>query len=595
MIKFPYGVSDFHRIRTDGYLYVDRSTHIPLLEDAGRQLIFLRPRRFGKSLLLSMLANYYDVRTAADFDLLFGNLAIGKQPTAERNQYLILRWDFSKVSAQGDIEQIKRNLFAHVNVAIQGFLFTYASNLTSTPEIQTDNAIASFEALCNAVQSSGQQLYLLIDEYDNFANDVLMQDPTDTRRYHDLLEGEGILKTLFKIVKASASEGKISRVFITGVSPVVLSDMTSGYNVATSIYLEPRFNELCGLTQEELTPLVAQVLNECGQDSSQQTSVSETLRQFYNGYRFCHRTERPLMYNPTLCFYFLRHYQLECEPPRQILDGNLAMDAGRIRYIAALPNGHSIIGQIVDDEHPIALQALENQFGVEKLREVQQDSRYMLSLLYFFGVLTIRDIGELGKMVLGVPNLVIRGLYVERLKRHALPRPQDDQLAEHLAEQFYQSADLQPLVDFMENKYFAVFNNRDYCWSNELTVKTAFLTLLFNDTWYIMDSESALQRRYSDLVMIIRPSMRHYATLKDFIFEFKYLKLDELKLTGEQLREKSTAALEALPQVQQALQDALEQLRAYQPVLAAKYQEPERLYCLAVVALGFERVIWRIL
>ena len=595
MIKFPYGVSDFHRIRTDGYLYVDRSTHIPLLEDAGRQLIFLRPRRFGKSLLLSMLANYYDVRTAADFDLLFGNLAIGKQPTAERNQYLILRWDFSKVSAQGDIEQIKRNLFAHVNVAIQGFLFTYASNLTSTPQIQTDNAIASFEALCNAVQSSGQQLYLLIDEYDNFANDVLMQDPTDTRRYHDLLEGEGILKTLFKIVKASASEGKISRVFITGVSPVVLSDMTSGYNVATSIYLEPRFNELCGLTQEELTPLVAQVLNECGQDSSQQTSVSETLRQFYNGYRFCHRTERPLMYNPTLCFYFLRHYQLECEPPRQILDGNLAMDAGRIRYIAALPNGHSIIGQIVDDEHPIALQALENQFGVEKLREVQQDSRYMLSLLYFFGVLTIRDIGELGKMVLGVPNLVIRGLYVERLKRHALPRPQDDQLAEHLAEQFYQSADLQPLVDFMENKYFAVFNNRDYCWSNELTVKTAFLTLLFNDTWYIMDSESALQRRYSDLVMIIRPSMRHYATLKDFIFEFKYLKLDELKLTGEQLREKSTAELEAMPQVQQALQDALEQLRAYQPVLAAKYQEPERLYCLAVVALGFERVIWRIL
>ncbi len=595
MIKFPYGVSDFHRIRTDGYLYVDHSTHIPLLEDAGRQLIFLRPRRFGKSLLLSMLANYYDVRTAADFDMLFGNLAIGKQPTAERNQYLILRWDFSKVSAQGDIEQIKRNLFAHVNVAIQGFLFTYASNLTSTPQIQTDNAIASFEALCNAVQSSGQQLYLLIDEYDNFANDVLMQDPTDTRRYHDLLEGEGILKTLFKIVKASASEGKISRVFITGVSPVVLSDMTSGYNVATSIYLEPRFNELCGLTQEELTPLVAQVLNECGQDSSQQTSVSETLRQFYNGYRFCHRTERPLMYNPTLCFYFLRHYQLECEPPRQILDGNLAMDAGRIRYIAALPNGHSIIGQIVDDEHPIALQALENQFGVEKLREVQQDSRYMLSLLYFFGVLTIRDIGELGKMVLGVPNLVIRGLYVERLKRHALPRPQDDQLAEHLAEQFYQSADLQPLVDFMENKYFAVFNNRDYCWSNELTVKTAFLTLLFNDTWYIMDSESALQRRYSDLVMIIRPSMRHYATLKDFIFEFKYLKLDELKLTGEQLREKSTAELEAMPQVQQALQDALEQLRAYQPVLAAKYQEPERLYCLAVVALGFERVIWRIL
>ncbi|MEN9423934.1 MAG: hypothetical protein RL122_1317 [Pseudomonadota bacterium] len=593
MIQFPYGISDFQRIRIQNMLYIDRTASIPSIEKAGEQLIFLRPRRFGKSLLLSMLANYYDVKTAGEFATLFGDLAIGQQPTPEHNQYLILRWDFSKVSAQGDIEQIKRNLFAHVNIAIQGFLTYYQAYLTATPQLYADNAIASFESLCNAVQNSGHSLYLLIDEYDNFANDVLMQNAANEQRYLDLLEGEGILKTLFKIIKASASEGKISRVFITGVSPVVLSDMTSGYNVATSIYLEPRFNELCGLTQEELTPLVAQVLTECGQDQTEQASVLETLRQFYNGYRFCHRTERPLMYNPTLCFYFLRHYQQECEPPRKILDGNLAMDAGRIRYMAALPNGHSIIDQIMNDEHPVMLQELENQFGVEKLREVQQDSRYMLSLLYFFGVLTIRDIGELGKLVLGVPNLVIRGLYVERLKRHALPRPQDDQLAESLAEKFYQTANLQPLADFMESKYFAVFSNRDYCWSNELTVKTAFLTLLFNDTWYIMDSETALQRRYSDLVMIIRPSMRHYATLKDFIFEFKYLKLDDLKLTGEQLREKSVTELEAMPQVQQALQNALAQLRAYQPVLAAKYQQPERLYCLAVVALGFERVVWQ--
>jgi hypothetical protein len=395
MIKFPYGVSDFHLIRTDGYLYVDRSAFIPLLEDAGRQLIFLRPRRFGKSLLLSMLANYYDVRTADNFPLLFGDLAIGQQPTAEHNQYLILRWDFSKVSAQGDAEQIKRNLFAHVNVAIQGFLVTYESNLTSTPHIQADNAIASFESLCNAVQSSGQHLYLLIDEYDNFANDVLMQDVSDEKRYRDLLEGEGILKTLFKIIKASASEGKISRVFITGVSPVVLSDMTSGYNVATSIYLDEDFNTLCGLLESELETLVQHTVQGCGLPDTQAPVVMETLQQFYNGYRFCTDITQPTVYNPTLCFYFLRHYQKKCQPPEKMLDGNLAMDAGRIRYIAALPNGHSIIDQIVDDEHPVTLQELEDQFGVEKLREVQQDSRYMLSLLYFFGVLTIRDIGEL--------------------------------------------------------------------------------------------------------------------------------------------------------------------------------------------------------
>lgn len=595
MIKFPYGVSDFHRIRTDNYLYLDRSAFIPLLEDAGRQLVFLRPRRFGKSLLLSMLANYYDVRTVAEFPLLFGDLAIGQQPTAEHNQYLILRWDFSKVSAQGDIEQIKRSLFVHLNHAIQEFALRYKALLNHPVVINEADGLDSFQSLLNMAQDSGYAIYLLIDEYDNFANDILMQDVSDAKRYHDLLEGEGILKTLFKIVKASASEGKISRVFMTGVSPLVLSDMTSGYNVATNIYLDEDFNTLCGLHDNELTTLVKHTVTGCGLPETQAAVVMETLQQFYNGYRFCSDMAQPTVYNPTLCFYFLRHYQKKCQPPEKMLDSNLAMDAGRIRYIAALPNGHSIIDQIVDEEHPVSLQGLEDQFGVEKLREVQQDSRYMLSLLYFFGVLTIRGIGSLGNLVLGVPNLVIRGLYVESLKRQALPRPQDDQLAERLAEQFYQTADLQPLVDFMEQKYFTVFSNRDYCWSNELTVKTAFLTLLFNDIWYIMDSETALQRRYSDLVMIIRPSMRHYATLKDFIFEFKYLKLDDLKLTGEQLREKSRAELATLPQVQQALQDALTQLQAYRPVLEGKYQQPERLYCLAVVALGFERVVWQML
>ncbi|MGB3918024.1 MAG: AAA family ATPase [Thiothrix litoralis] len=595
MIKFPYGISDFHRIRTDDYLYVDRTAFIPVLEEAGRQLIFLRPRRFGKSLLLSMLANYYDVKTTGEFDTLFGNLAIGQQPTPEHNQYLILRWDFSKVSAQGDLEHIRSSLFQHINQAIKDFVRQYQAQLTFSVDIYDDDALGSFQSVVNVAKSSGYTVYLLIDEYDNFANDVLIQDTTDAARYRELLQGEGILKTLFKIIKASASEGKIARVFITGVSPIVLSDMTSGYNVATSIYLDEDFNSLCGLTENELSTLVQQTAQSCALPPTQTATVMETLQQFYNGYRFCADMTQTTVYNPTLCFYFLRHYQKKCQAPEKMLDGNLAMDAGRIRYIAALPQGSTVIDHILDEQNPAMLQELENQFGVENLREVQQDSHYMLSLLYYFGVLTIIGRNGLGKLILGIPNLVIHSLYVERLKQHALPRTQDEQWASHLAEQFYQTADLQPLADFMEHKYFAVFSNRDYCWSNELTVKTAFLTLLFNDTWYIMDSETALQRRYSDLVMIIRPSMRHYAPLKDFIFEFNYLKLDDLKLTGEQLREKSVAELEAMPPVQKALQDALVQLRQYRPVLESKYQQPERLYCLAVVALGFERVVWRLL
>ena len=595
MIRFPYGISNFQRIREDGFLYLDRTHHIHDLEESGDQLVFLRPRRFGKSLLLSTLANYYDIKTADQFDTLFGGLEVGRNPTPERNTYLILRWDFSKVSAQGSLDDIKSSLFNHLNARVEGFIQSYQDVLRFPIRIQDNDALASFQSLTNAVQGSGQQLYLLIDEYDNFANDVLVRDPHNSRRYKDLLEGEGILKSLFKIVKGSVTEGSIARVFITGVSPLVLADMTSGYNVATDISLMPRFNALCGITQQELGGLVTGVLQHCGQDDNQRDGLLQTLKQFYNGYRFCDQLDKPLLYNPILCFYFLRHYQEECTAPRQMLDGNLMMDAARIRYLASQPSGFGVVERILDEENTITLDVLENRFGVEKLADLQQDERYLLSLLYYFGVLTIVDTDILGKLTLGIPNLVTRALYVEELRQRILPAPKDRIAVANMAEKFYQSADLQPLADYLEQTYFTAFSNRDYAWSNELTIKTAFLTLLFNDIYYVVDSETALQRRYADLTLIIRPSMRQYPTLKDIVLEFKYLSLADLKLSGEAVREQSREALAQLPAVQAALNAALQQLQHYRDVLAEKYQQPERLRCIAVVALGFDRVVWQAL
>lgn len=591
MITFPYGISDFNHIRSKGMLYVDRTACVPALETAGQQLLFLRPRRFGKSLLLSMLANYYDINKAAEFTRLFGDLAVGADPTLEHNQYLILQWDFSKVSAQGDVGTITQNLFDHVNASIEGFLQRYQDRLKFPVTIHAENAIASFESLGNSVKNSGQQLYLLIDEYDNFANEVLMQTRPDEARYKTLLHGEGILKTLFKAIKGGASEGKVGRVFITGVSPVVMSDMTSGYNVATSIYLDNEFNSLCGLTTSELQGLVETVTAQCQQPATTAATMLETMRVFYNGYRFCYDTTRERVYNPTLCFYFLRHFQKNCQPPEQILDGYLAMDAGKIHYIASQPGGDAVIQRALDEQHVLQVDTLEEKFGVETLQTLQQGERFMISLLYFFGVLTITGRGAIGELAFGVPNLVIRRLYLEELRKRALPAPQDTDTVRHLAGAFYQSADLQPLVDFMESKYFAVFNNRDYRWSNELTIKTAFLTLLFNDTYYIMDSETALQRRYSDLTLIVRPNMRQYPALLDMVLEFKYLGLKELGVSAEQVRGMSRAELQQLPLVVTALQDATQQLQQYRAVLAEKYREPHRLRCLAVVALGFERLV----
>ena len=424
MIRFPYGISNFHAIRMESYLYLDRTHHIPLLEEAGKQLVFLRPRRFGKSLLLSTLANYYDIKTADQFDTLFGGLEVGHNPTPERNSYLILRWDFSKVSAQGDIEQIKSSLFKHLNETIKAFNRDYAALLQCDADIDTD-ALASFQSLYNIVSNSGQQIYLLIDEYDNFANEVLVRDPHNSRRYQDLLEGEGILKSLFKIIKGSAAEGKIGRVFITGVSPLVLADMTSDYNVATDISHDEYYSSLCGITPTELQELVQTVVKQCGQSDDQATAIMVTLREFYNGYRFCSKLEHTTVYNPILCFYFLRHYQRYCTDPRQMLDGNLMMDAARIRYLASQPSGTGVVERILDEESTITLDVLETRFGVEKLADLQQDESYLLSLLYYFGVLTIVDTDILGKLTLGIPNLVTRALYVDELRQRILPAPKD--------------------------------------------------------------------------------------------------------------------------------------------------------------------------
>ena len=232
-MKFPYGICDFQKIIREGYFYADRTDLIPLLEETGDQLLFLRPRRFGKSLLLSVLENYYDLARADRFEQIFGQLHIGRNPTGKQNSYFVLKWDFSAVSPQGATEEIRRNLHDYLNDRMKFFSDYYRDRLATEIRLDRNNALSSFQSLLNAVQQSGHPLYLLIDEYDNFANEVMVSaEQRKGTDYAALLSGEGDLKALFKVIKSAAAGQGLDRVFITGVSPVVLSDITSGYNVA---------------------------------------------------------------------------------------------------------------------------------------------------------------------------------------------------------------------------------------------------------------------------------------------------------------------------------------------------------------------------
>lgn len=438
-----------------------------------------------------MLENYYDVAKADQFERLFGGLAIGRAPTPTHNRYFVLKWDFSVVAVYGDADAIVRSLHEYLNSRIQDFAVYYRDFLPTAIDLHPTNALVSFQSLLTAVRATPYRLYLLIDEYDNFANEIVMSAQAGGRgRYEALLHGEGALKTVFKAIKAASAGAGLDRVFITGVSPVVLSDLTSGYNVARSIAAHAVLHDLCGLTEPE-----------------------------------------------------------------------------------------------------IAVGALADRFGVTEMLREDQETNFIASLIYFLGVLTIGGLTPTGKLILTIPNLVVRRLYVEQTRDLLLPGGRAGDDGRQAAERFCQDGDLGPLCQFIEQRYFRVFDNRDYRWADELTVKTAFLTLLFNDMAYIMDSEPALERTHADLVMIVRPDMRQYQLL-DLLLEFKFVTLPEARLTGEQARGLSVAELRALPVMQRKQAEARAKLQSYRRTLQARYGDPLRLRAYAVVALGFERLAW---
>ncbi len=590
-MKFPYGISDFYKISSNDYFYIDRTDKLYFIEQGGDHLLFLRPRRFGKSLLLSMLENYYDLAKADEFAALFGHLAIGKNPTPKHNQYFILNWDFSVISPVGKPEEIKQNLYDHINGRIENCAVLYGNWLPSKVNINTNNALESLQSLLTAVQQTPYKLYLLIDEYDNIANEIMMLGQENSEeRYKSLLYGEGIFKTIFKTLKSLSSGRGLDKVFICGVSPVMMTDVTSGYNIARDIYLESELNDLCGFHEAEIKSTLEQISSECDLPNDKADEALTMMKQFYNGYAFSYE-QKPTIYNPTLALYFMDHFQKHCDYPRDLLDSNLAMDRNKIQYIAQLPKGKSFIQDVLNKESPMIVEKLSRRFGLQDMITEHKDRAFMGSLLYYLGVLTMQGNVETGDLQLIIPNLVVRKLYIEQIQRILLPDINRDE-ALQTAKLLYTKGDMQPLCDFVEQSYFTIFDNRDYRWSNELTIKTVFLSLLFNDTFYIMESETSLDRGYADLIMIIRPDMRKYQLL-DILIEFKYLSLKEVALSGSDLRALSRDELKALSPVQTKLSESGTKLKDYVQSLKKNYGSDLRLHSYSLVSIGFDKLIWQ--
>ncbi len=315
---------------------------------------------------------------ADEFEQLFGNLAISKNPTGLRNLYFILEWDFSSVNPMGAAAEIQARLYHYINGTIKDFALYYKHLLPIEIEIYPDDAQASFQSLLLAVRQTSHKLYLLIDEYDNFANELMMSGEVSKERYKALVYGEGCLKALFKVVKSATKGLGLDRAFITGVSPVVMRDMTSGHNIAESIDLMPTFNDMCGFTETEIAAALKQISKNCRFADDEAGKSLEIMKRYYNGYRFTYRYA-DCIYNPTMALYFMKYLQVTGEYPKEMLDDNMAMDRGKLMYIAGLPDGDEMIMDALNENNPIVISSLARRFGVEDMLYAAKDGTFMAS------------------------------------------------------------------------------------------------------------------------------------------------------------------------------------------------------------------------
>ena len=369
-----------------------------------------------------------------------------------------------------------------------------------------------------------------------------------------------------------------------------MSDITSGYNIAKNIYLNPPLNDICGFTAQEIDGALEKIAKECGLEKQAVQESGALIKTYYNGYKFAPDAEN-VVYNPTLSLYFLDHLCENGKYPDEMLDANLATDDAKLEYIAQISAGRQMLLELLRKNRTVAIPKLTNRFSMrDMIDDSSRDNIFMKTFLYYFGVLTVSGRSDEGKILLTIPNLAIRGLCAEKICEMLLPEPAVRDEGKAAAELLYQKGEMQPLCDFVEKRLFRVFRNRDYRWADELTVKTAFLTLLYNDILFITDMETELDRRYADLTMIIRPDMRGFKIL-DILVEFKFVTLKEAKFSGEQARKLDEKQLAQLPPMRDRMRDAKSQAKDYAVTLNERHGNL-RLRIYAVVSLGFERILW---
>ena len=521
MKKLPYGISDYESLVENNYYYVDKTMYIEKLENlAERYIMFLRPRKFGKTLFTSTLENYYDILKEEKFEKLYGETYIGKNPTKLKNSYYILKFNFSGIDttdAETTIKGFKEKVIASISDFIKSYNLDFYINSDMTAEGLLNNLLIAFKN-----QKQGKKIYVIIDEYDHFANELL---GFNTDQFKNLVSKNGKVRKWYEILK-EGTESVVDRIFITGVAPITLDSLTSGFNISSDKTQDRELNEMMGFTEEELKKLMReQNINE-----EKQKEILPVMKENYDGYRFSLKGKEKI-YNSNMCLYFLNYYIKYSELPEQIIDVNIASDYTKLGKMLDLCKGEErerVIEKTVSGEGIIS--EIRQKFN-PAMEFTETD---LVSMLYYLGYLTIEG-DEVGYPKLSIPNNVMKEIYSDyflKILREEINIDINDNYTE-MAREIALEGKIDKIIEMLQ-KYLNNLSNRDYIKMDEKYIKLIFYCIAMNLKIFRLKSEMEVQRKYPDILLIPKDRSKGY---KGVMIEFKYLKKGEENKLEEKQKE----------------------------------------------------------
>ncbi len=566
MIKIPFGVSDFEQMITQGYHYIDRTQYLERLEGMGKKyLFFLRPRRFGKSLFISVLQYYYGIEYKGRFERLFGKQYIGKNPTPLANSYLILRLNFSGIDTDSN-EKAFRGFLNALRSSVRGFVRKYKGVFDGDLVVNIEAATTPQDIMRQLfdwmnTHLVSQKIYLLIDEYDHFTNEIMA---FHFEEFKEIVSKNGWVRKFYESLKIGVDAGWIDRMFVTGVTPITLDSLTSGFNNASDISMRMGFEQMMGFTPEEVKEILLGI--EISEEELEE--ISADLKSWYDGYRF-NKNAKNGMYNSEMVLYFADAYLERMKYPDQMLDPNIASDYTKIRSMFRIAHKEreniEVLREVLSKDKLKATLTQKYNFSKPWGRDE------FISLLYYLGFLTIKE-GDFDGTIFTIPNYVIKQLYFQYFQQVTLEDTQLDTYGLRIRDKVVELArynNIRPIMELTESILTQLSAHHDRAYFNEGHIKTIFVSLFHSAGMYHIYSELEVKKSKTDKgridLLLARRQPFGKAVPYQFIFELKYLKQSQAK------------------QLEVTKKEAIQQLKAYLKADKIKNMEDLKAYVIVFV------------